>query len=406
VRFEMRNSESAASAGLRAGEPSLESSGPVGGSVEASPALLIRDRSGVDLGGTARRALITTVVAIAVIVVALALWKLKLVISLFFLAVIMAAAMRPGVEGLRRRGIPRGVGVLIHYIGLLALVALFLWLAVPRVLTQVEATVGNVPTSTAELEQSAKHSSGVKHQILVGIEKRLKRVPSGDGLFRPALSVTTKAFEILIGVFFVFACAAYWLFERDRTIDLVTSLIPRQKRKTVRDTWDLIDARLGAFVRGQLVLIVFVATVLSLVFWVIGEPYWILLGIFAGVFEIVPVIGPLLAGALAVGVGFTASWHVALAAGLTVLIVRLLEDYLILPRVLGRAVGLSPLLVLVSVFAVGILFGGFAVLLAIPIAAVLATLVDVVVRGKNPAQEDVPGVLFPAQDAEGAKDSG
>ena len=113
-----------------------------------------------------------------------------------------------------------------------------------------------------------------------------------------------------------------------------------------------------------------------------------------------PVIGPLLAGAVAIGVGFTASWHVALAAGVAVLIVRLLEDYFISPRLLGNAVGLSPLLVLVSVLAVGILFGGFAVLLAIPIAAVLATFIDVTVRGKDPANEDVPTVLFPAQETE------
>ncbi|MGZ4336006.1 MAG: AI-2E family transporter, partial [Gaiellaceae bacterium] len=132
----------------------------------------------------------------------------------------------------------------------------------------------------------------------------------------------------------------------------------------------------------------------------VGEPYWLLLGIFAGVFEIVPVIGPLLAGVVAVGVGFTASWQVAVAAGVAVLIVRLLEDYLVTPRLLGNAVGLSPLLVLVSVFAVGILFGGFAVLLAIPIAAVLATLIDVTVRGKDPAEEEVPTVLFPAQETE------
>jgi predicted PurR-regulated permease PerM len=69
--------------------------------------------------------------------------------------------------------------------------------------------------------------------------------------------------------------------------------------------------------------------------------------------------------------------------------------------VLGDAVGLSPLLVLVSVTAVAILFGGFAVLLAIPFAAVLATLVEVIVLDKDPAQEDVPTVLFPAKDAEG-----
>ena len=71
----------------------------------------------------------------------------------------------------------------------------------------------------------------------------------------------------------------------------------------VRDTWDLIDLKLGAFVRGQLLLIVLVATVLSLAFWAIGLPYWLLVGIFAGIVEIVPVVGPLAAGAVAVGVG-------------------------------------------------------------------------------------------------------
>ena len=79
---------------------------------------------------------------------------------------------------------------------------------------------------------------------------------------------------------------------------------------------------------------------------------------------------------------------------------RLLEDYLIMPRVLGDAVGLTPLVVLVSVTSVGILFGGFAVILAIPLAAVASTLVDVVVRNKDPADEDVPKVLFSASDSE------
>src|ERR687883_1873950 len=161
----------------------------------------------------------------------------------------------------------------------------------------------------------------------------------------------------------------------------------------MRDTWDLIDAKLGAFVRGQALLIVLVGTVLSTAFAIIGLPYWILIGAFAGLVEIVPVIGPLAAGVLAVGVGLTVSWHIALYAGLCVLGVRLAEDYLIVPRVLGDAVGLSPLLVLVSVTAVGILFGGFAVVLAVPLAAVLATIVDVIVRDMDPSEEEVPTVL-------------
>jgi predicted PurR-regulated permease PerM len=91
---------------------------------------------------------------------------------------------------------------------------------------------------------------------------------------------------------------------------------------------------------------------------------------------------------------------VALAAGICVLVVRWVEDYVIVPRVLGEAVGLSPLLVLVSVTAVGILLGGFAVVLAVPLVAVLVTVLDVVVRDVDPAEEDVPTVLFPAKDAE------
>jgi predicted PurR-regulated permease PerM len=74
--------------------------------------------------------------------------------------------------------------------------------------------------------------------------------------------------------------------------------------------------------------------------------------------------------------------------------VRLLEDYLIMPKVLGEAVGLSPLLVLVSVTAVGILFSGWAVLFAVPIAAVAVTLFDVVVRNVDPSEEDAPAVIF------------
>ena len=77
-----------------------------------------------------------------------------------------------------------------------------------------------------------------------------------------------------------------------------------------------------------------------------------------------------------------------------VLVVRLLEDYIVIPRVMGHVTGISPLVVLIGVTAIGLLFGGFYVLLAIPFVAVLATLVDVIVRDKDPADEDVPAVLF------------
>lgn len=347
------------------------------------------------MADTARRVFLSTLIVVSVVVVVLALWELRILIALLFLAFIVAAAMRPGIDALQRRRIPRGAGIALHYLALAGLVGLLLWLVVPVAVDQVQAAIGG-----DVLRSRAREETGWRHDALVALDRWLRQLPSTDNLVDRALDATLVGFEILVGVFFVFASAAYWIFERNRAMALVVSLLPRDKRRVVRDTWDLIDLKLGAYVRGQLVLIVAVATVLSLAFWAIGLPYWILVGAFAGVVEIVPVIGPLSAGALAVGVGLTHSWQLALAAGLIVLGVRLAEDYLVIPKVLGEAVGLSPLLVLVSVTATALLFGGFAVLLAIPLAAVAATLVNVIVLDKNPAEEEVPAVLFSAQDAE------
>ena len=348
------------------------------------------------MSDTLRRVLFSTLIVAAVVLALLALWKLRMLIALLFLAFIVAAAMRPSIDWLRDRRVPRGVGIGIHYLAIATLVGLLLWLVVPVAIDQVQAAVGG-----NNLRSEANRETGWKHDALVGLDRWLRDLPKTDEVVGTALDATRLGVEILIGIFFVLASAAYWIFERNRAIALVVSLVPRDRRRVVRDTWDLIDLKLGAYVRGQMLLIVAVATVLSLSFWAIGLPYWILVGAFAGVVEIVPVLGPLLAGALAVGIGLTESWQLGLAAGLIVLAVRLLEDYLVIPKVLGDAVGLSPLLVLVSVTATAILFGGFAVLLAIPLAAVAATLVSVVVLERDPAEEDVPTVLFPAKDAEG-----
>jgi predicted PurR-regulated permease PerM len=346
------------------------------------------------MGQTARKAAVATLVVLGIVVVALALWKLKILIALVFLGFIVAAAMRPGVDRLATWRVPRPAGVLIHYVVIAGAIALLLWIVVPRAVDQVGEAIGSVPTSRQELNQQAKHSTGIKHKVLTGLQKRLKKLPTAGSVFHGAVAVGLRATEVLVGILFVFATAAYWIFERDRAMRLVLSLAPNEHRRTIRDTWLLIDLKLGAFVRGQLVLIALVATALSLAFWAIGMPFWLLVGIFAGLVEVIPVIGPLAAGAVAVAVGLTVSWHVGLAAGIAVLVVRLLEDYVVIPRVMGHVTGLSPLLVLVGVSAMGLLFGAFFVLLATPLLAVLVTLLDVIVRDKDPAEEDVPTLLF------------
>jgi predicted PurR-regulated permease PerM len=338
---------------------------------------------------TARRALITTLVAVAVVIGALALWKLRVVVALLFIALIIAAAMRPGIEWMAQRRIPRSVGVLLHYLVVLALVATFLSFVVPHLVTQVQQALDTVNTH-------GSHGAGFKGKLLDAIQRRLNHLPSASRLIHPALTIGETALKVLVGVLFTFATAAYWIFERDRTVDLVTSFFERPKRRKIRDTWELIDLRLGAFVRGELLLITIAALLISSSFWIVGEPYWLLLGIAIAILEIVPVVGPLIGVVLAAAAGLTLSWHTAAFAVGALLLIRVLQDYVLNPRVMGGVVGLSPLIVLVSVSTVGILFGGFYVLLSVPIASVVATIVDVAVRGVEPAEENAPKLLFSA----------
>ena len=246
---------------------------------------------------TAKRAALATLVVGGIVVLALALWELRLLAALLFFAFILAAAMRPTVEQLRRRGIPKIVGIALQYVALLGLFAGFLWIVVPRAIDQVDAAIRDLPQTRSDLGEQAEGETGIRHDLLVGLQRRLEDLPAGESLVDPAVSVTLTVFEVALGIFFVLASAAYWIYERDRAEDLVCSLLPRPRRKKVRDTWNLIDAKLGAYVRGQALLIVLVGATLSLVFWAIGLPYWLLVGAFAlGTFGLGFTLGGLIFG--------------------------------------------------------------------------------------------------------------
>ncbi len=143
---------------------------------------------------TARRTAVVTLVAGGIVVLALALWKLRLVVGLLFAAAIIAAAMRPGVEWLYRRRVPRVAGVLLHYVALVALVAAALWLIVPRALDQVDTALS--PGGKQHIARVAAHSHGIKHDILTALQSRLQHLPKASHFIGPAASAGKKAVEI------------------------------------------------------------------------------------------------------------------------------------------------------------------------------------------------------------------
>jgi predicted PurR-regulated permease PerM len=318
-----------------------------------------------------------TAAAIAVGALAFGVWEVRSVLILLLLALTFAAAIRPGVEWLHRHRVPESAGILLHFLVVGAVVGLFIWIAVPPALHQIgNALVG------AHNGQAA----GVPDRALTWLQAHLRQLPTGSELVHPVATYGHKAGEAFVAIFFTLAATWYCVSERDGILSMLTSLAPESKREATRQTWVAIDRRLGAYTRLRFLMVFAVGTVLSAGFYVIGLNYWLLVGAFVGLVEIVPIIGPLIGTILVLAVGLPQSLHIAALSLLWLVLVREFQNYVVNPHI-GRTVGLSPLVTLLSVAIVGVLFGGLAVILAVPFTSAVATLIDVLVLGHEPPSE-------------------
>jgi predicted PurR-regulated permease PerM len=336
-----------------------------------------------DVTRTAAKA---TAAAVVVVALAFGLWKVRSIVILLLLALTFAAAIRPGVEWLRRRHVPQSLAIFFFFALVLGAIGLFFWLAVPPALHQLsEALHQGGPAATPS------HSTGVRHDVLAWVDRQLRELPHGSKLLHPIGAYGHKATSAVVATFFTLAATWYWVSERDRMIELLAAIAPESKREKARQTYLAIDGRLGSYTRLKFLMVVIVGAVLAAGFYLVGLNYWLLVGGFVGLVEIVPVIGPLIGAILVVAVGLPQSAHVVALALLWLVVVREIQSYVVNPHLMGKSVGLSPLVTLVSVSVVGLLFGGFAVILAIPVTSAVATMIDVFVLDHEPPAETSRG---------------
>jgi predicted PurR-regulated permease PerM len=314
-----------------------------------------------------------TAAALAVAALAFGVWQVRSVLILLLLALTLAAAIRPGVEWLGRHRVPQSVAILLHFALVGGAVGLLLWLAVPPALHQIGHALGTPPA----------HPAGIRAHVLTWLQQHLHRLPAGTQLLHPVATYGQKAGEAVVAIFFTLAATWYCVSERDAIIKLLTALAPETQRDRARETYLALDSRLGAYTRLRLAMVFAVGAVLAAGFYAIGLDYWLLVGAFVGLLEIVPVLGPVVGSILVLAVGLPQSLHIAVISLLWLVLVRQFQDYVVNPRI-GQTVGLSPLVTLVTVAVVGVLFGGLAVILAVPFTSAVATLIDVLVLGHEP----------------------
>ncbi len=292
-----------------------------------------------------------------------------------FLAYIMMAAVLPMVEFLQKKGFPKMAAVLIPYFTIVIAIFLLIIPLVPFVVTQIQSLIVNFPRF---IDRSAD-MFGIKinpRQIEGYVSSEM------DNLGRSAINVTTKVFGGLFSTITIFVVSLYLLMYEDSFKKSLSSFFAHDSREKVLLTLDEINFKLGAWFRGQVLLCIFIGLLSWIGLTILGLPYAVPLALLAGILEVVPTLGPILSAIPAVIIALTVSPTMGLAVAVLYILIQALENQLIVPKVMQKAVGLNPVIVILGIMIGANLMGVAGALLAIPFISFIIVLFKSLEQGK------------------------
>jgi predicted PurR-regulated permease PerM len=321
---------------------------------------------------------------IGVIVLAYLLLRLLVyvnpVVPPLLLAVVVVYLLNPVVTALERRGVPRAAGAGVVYVLFICLVALAVSLLMPVVTRQVGQVVDHFPNYVADAQAQVRRLAarfGQEPNFRLDADQVRQWLAAGDNrqtVTRYVTGLRSFTTSLLSGlVIFVIGpiMAFYLLVDLPRLQRGAMALVPPGRREEMRGLMDRVSQAVGGFFRGQLLVALFVGVASSIGLWAVGLPFWLLVGIVAGVFNLVPLIGPFIAGGLAVIIALIGREPLtALWAALVLLAVQQIDNHLVSPNVMSRTVQLHPVVVMLALL-VGASFAGlFGMLVIVPLVAV------------------------------------
>jgi predicted PurR-regulated permease PerM len=335
------------------------------------------------------------------ILAAVSFWVLRKISIIFpplVFAVLIIYLLNPVVSRLERRGLPRILGTLIAYIVVLGALTLAVIATIPVISNQVEEVSDNWPSYRAEILEFVNDTAGTiedtlgarintaQVSCLLGADETVTpdspteaRCDEVTREFREVvLAQAGRLTEIgssLLHALLVFVLgpliAFYLLVDLPNLQRDLMNLVPKRLHSEVRDLGGKTGLAVGGFFRGQLVVALLVGSLSALGFYLIGLPFWFLIGAIAGFFNLIPLIGPYIGGALGFLVGVVSQdVSLGLKAALVELIVQQIDNHIISPNIMKRTVNLHPVTVMLSILAGGTLAGFWGVLLGVPAVAV------------------------------------
>ncbi len=306
-------------------------------------------------------------------------YALRSVITVLFLAILLAALISPAALWLGKRKIPRSVSVLLIYILLLGIVGGAFILLVPPVLAELKELAGNFGTIWERVGNAFVNlrQASAEYGIEQNIQNGLQSLTQGVGQFvGNALGTIRGFFGGLISFIITLVLTFYMVVEEDALRRLARSVAPPEHHVYLSALVTRVEQKMGAWLRGELILMFIVGLFSYVGLTILRVDYALVLGLVAGIAEAIPYAGPLIAAIPAVIIAFTQSPLKALFVIVLYFTVQQLENHLLVPKVMQHAVGLNPVTSIVALMIGATLGGILGAILAIPVATALSVLIQ------------------------------
>jgi len=288
-----------------------------------------------------------------------------------FLAIVIAAALDRPVSALEKKRVPRILGTLIIYLICILALASLIYSVVPAILAETSTLLHNFRSV------SSKISNFINPETILEIDAGLRELT--NFFFGATSNLIDISSKFLGGVIFtasVFVFSFYLTVGRDGVERFLITILPTSYENRALDLYARVRRKIGKWLMGQLILSAIVGTAVFLGLWILGVRYSLLLGFLAAIMELVPYVGPIFTGSLAVLIGLTTSAKLAVFILILFIIIQQLENHVFVPAVMSMTTALNPVIILVAILIGAKIFGIVGLILAVPIAVLLQEIIE------------------------------
>ncbi len=326
----------------------------------------------------------TMIRAVLVLATAWALVYLKGIVLNVLTAIVIASAIEPGIAKLQRNKVPRLLAILYIYVSLFLLFFAIFYFFLPTLIDEVMSFVAALPGylqalgTSGPLAQYSQFLSPSPTTFSVDhLMNGLRSALNVNGAFSSTFAAFSTIFGGIFSLIFIIVFSFYFAIAKTSMDDFLSIVTPDGSRAYVLDLWRRSRDKIGLWMQGQLLLGVIMGVLVYLGLTILGVNHALLLALLASMFEIIPVFGPTLSAIPAVAIAFgDGGMTLGLLTIALYVIAQQFENHLIYPLVVTRVVGVSPLLIILSLIIGGELAGFLGIVLSVPIAATVQEFVN------------------------------